>query len=261
MRHRLAYQASGAPAPDTRPAPPAMAAPWRALGLLALLATALALAFWAARGPNAAYLPEFAPDPLILPDGRALYAARFEVTVAEWNRCAEDGACVIALKPRPGQDPTTTPATGISWIDARDYVDWINARARFPLRLPTAGEWQAMAAPVLPPAPDPIFTDPQLSWARDYLTAPSYARALKPQGSFAANPQGVEDLGGPVWEWTSDCYEPGIDPARCPAFHAGGLHLSVISVFTRDPARGGCAVGAPPAHLGLRLVSDRAPPA
>jgi hypothetical protein len=35
--------------------------------------------------------------------------------------------------------------------------------------------------------------------------------------------------------------------------------MSVISLFSRDPAQGGCAVGAPTAHLGLRLVTDRAP--
>jgi hypothetical protein len=37
----------------------------------------------------------------------------------------------------------------------------------------------------------------------------------------------------------------------------GGEHVAAMSYLIRNPARGGCAVGTPPAHLGLRLVSDR----
>jgi hypothetical protein len=35
--------------------------------------------------------------------------------------------------------------------------------------------------------------------------------------------------------------------------------MAVIPFLVRDPARGGCAVGAPPAHLGFRLVTDKKP--
>jgi hypothetical protein len=49
-----------------------------------------------------------------------------------------------------------------------------------------------------------------------------------------------------------------MSPDRCPAFYVGGEHIAVMSYLVRDPARGGCAVGTPPAHLGMRLVSDHA---
>ncbi|MEO0864526.1 MAG: SUMF1/EgtB/PvdO family nonheme iron enzyme [Pseudomonadota bacterium] len=116
-----------------------------------------------------------------------------------------------------------------------------------------------MAEPVLPDEPDPIFTDPSLTWASAYLIEGNAPRALKPQGSFSTSPQGVADLDGSVWEWTQDCYAGSAgtaDPTRCPAFFVGGEHIAAMSYLVRDPARGGCAVGTPPAHLGMRLVSD-----
>ena len=226
-----------------------------ALGLA--LAATVAAGAWALRGPDAALLPAFAETPVTLPDGRVLYVATFEVSVAEWQRCADAGACIAPAPLRPGLDAQTTPMTGINWTDAQAYVVWVHRAARFPLRLPTYAEWQVMADPVLPAPSDPLFTDPSLAWAAAYLTTPGYARALRPRGSFSTSAEGIADLDGPVWEWTSDCYDPETAPGNCPAFFAAGLHKSVISVLTRDPARGGCAVGAPPAHLGLRLVSDR----
>ena len=46
----------------------------------------------------------------------------------------------------------------------------------------------------------------------------------------------------------------GRGAARCPAYRVEGLHQSVLSVFVRDPASGGCAAGAPPANVSFRLV-------
>ncbi|MBW4710485.1 formylglycine-generating enzyme family protein [Roseobacter sp. YSTF-M11] len=213
------------------------------------------------RGPDPAFLPEMAAKPVMMPDGRALYAQRHEVTITEWNRCAMDGACDLTLRARPDQDPGKTPATGLSYVDVQQYVRWISKKTRNDFRLPTASEWDAMAASVLPEASDPLFTDPSLTWASSYLIEGLTPRALKPQGSFSTSPEGIADLNGSVWEWTMECYNGtsgGAATDRCPAFFVGGEHLAAMSFLVRDPARGGCAVGMPPAHLGMRLVSDKA---
>ena len=220
------------------------------------LGTALLL-----RGPGPAVrpLPEMAQRPVVLPEGRALHVQRNEVTVAEWNACHSDGGCTMELRVRAGFDPAVTPATGLSYLDVTEYLNWINAATDHDFRLPTASEWKFMAQSVLPEEPAPIFTDPSLTWASAYLTEGLAPRALKPQGSFSTSPEGISDLDGSVWEWTQECYagaEDGVDPARCPAFFVGGEHVAAMSYLVRDPARGGCAVGAPPAHLGMRLVSD-----
>ncbi|MFX0545357.1 formylglycine-generating enzyme family protein [Roseovarius sp. S1116L3] len=233
--------------------------------LLAVGVVAAVIAFGAAqilRGPtpSLAPLPEMAAAPVTLPDGAPLYVQRYEVTLAEWGRCHADGACTLALRGRADLDPATTPATGLSYMDAAEYLRWINHATGHDFRLPTASEWEHMARPVLPHSVDPIFTDPSLQWASSYLTEGLAPRALRPQGSFASSPEGIADLDGSVWEWTQECYagaDAGIDPERCPAYFVGGEHVSAMSFLIRDPARGGCAVGAPPAHLGMRLVSDK----
>lgn len=206
-------------------------------------------------------MPNMADEPIALPDGKVLHVQRYEVTVAEWNRCHTDGGCMLELRTRPGLDPNSTPATGLNYLDVNEYLRWFNAATGHDFRLPTIAEWEHMADTVLPEEPDPIFTDPSLTWASSYLTQDLAPRGLKSQGSFSMSPEGIADLDGSVWEWTQECYagsNEGIDPDRCPAFFVGGEHVAAVPFLVRDPARGGCAVGAPPAHLGMRLVSDEA---
>ena len=198
--------------------------------------------------------------PVTRANDRPLHVQKHEVTVADWNRCHDRGGCTLRLRTRPGQDPGVTPATGISHADAMEYLGWINDATGKDFRLPTAAEWREIARPVLHEEADPIFTDPALAWASTYITEGQAPRRLKPQGSFSTSPAGIADLDGSVWEWTQDCYAGavrGVNPARCPAYFMGGEHVAAMSYLIRDPARGGCAVGTPPAHLGLRLVSDR----
>lgn len=226
------------------------------VGVVAALITGVALM---PRGPDISLLPDMADRPVVLPDGAVMHVQRHEVTLAEWARCVDAKACSLDLRIRPGQDATATPATGLSYVDVQEYIAWINAMTDHRFRLPTAAEWDHMAATVLPHASDPIFTDPSLTWASSYLTQGIAPRALKPSGSFSTTPEGIADLDGSVWEWTQDCYAGSagsVDPARCPAFFVGGEHVAAIPYLVRDPARGGCAVGSPPAHLGLRLVTD-----
>lgn len=224
--------------------------------MLAVVAAGIALS---QRGPDLAILPVMATQAVTMPDGAAIHVQRHEVTIAEWNTCHRNGGCSLELRARPDQDPATTPATGLSYVDVQEYVAWINDVTGHAFRLPTAEEWDHMAASVLPDKPDPLFTDPSLTWASTYLTEGLAPRVLKPQGSFSTSPEGIADLDGSVWEWTQECYAgvaDGIDPARCPAFFVGGEHVAAMSYLVRDPARGGCAVGTPPAHLGMRLVTD-----
>jgi formylglycine-generating enzyme required for sulfatase activity len=213
------------------------------------------------RGPDLSLVPQMAEQPVILSDGTMLYVQKFEVTVAEWNLCYASGDCALELRTSGNQDPAEMPATGLSHDDVTQYLGWINAATGQDFRLPTVAEWTFMAASVLPKVPDPIFTDPELSWASAYLIEPQTKRSLRPQGSFATTAQGIVDLNGSVWEWTQDCYAgaSGSPPAegRCPAFFVGGEHMAAVPFLVRDPARGGCAVGTPPAHLGMRLVSER----
>ena len=227
------------------------------IGLAVLAAVTAVGAAWMTRGPDLAYVPEFATEPFVAPDGSAIYVQKYEVTIAEWNRCHADGVCSALIIPQPGMIPETTPATGLSYLDVSQYLTWVNSRSRHTFRLPTLTEWEAMAAEVLPEEADPIFTDPELTWASAYLVEGRTSRALRPQGSWKVSSIGIADLDGSVWEWTQDCYSGDAGSgAHCPAYFVGGEHVAAMSYLVRDPAFGGCAVGTPPAHLGMRLVSD-----
>lgn len=203
------------------------------------------------------FIPEMVASNVIAANGHPLRVQKFEITVAEWNLCFADGACELRLKSRIEGKEAIYPATGVGWLDVQKYVIWANKNSNDTFRLPTTLEWQELAEEVLPKRRESIFTEPELAWAKDYGTAPKTTRALKPIGSFKTTSTGISDLNGSVWEWTNDCYKLNYSAEECPAFKTAGEHISVIPIYTRDPARGGCAVGTPPAHLGFRLVSDQ----
>jgi formylglycine-generating enzyme required for sulfatase activity len=199
-------------------------------------------------------------QPVTLQDGRILRVQTHEVTVSEWQACHDARVCDLDFSRM--QKDIDYPATGLSYPDAMQFVAWINGEGDTTWRLPSAAEWAEISQEVMPEKADPIFTDPSLTWASTYLTEANRSGcALRPSGAFSTTSSGIADLDGNVWEWTQDCYagsagQAPIDSDRCPAFIMGGEHEAVMSYLVRDPARGGCAVGAPPAHLGMRLVSD-----
>ena len=135
-------------------------------------------------------------------------------------------------------------------------IRWINARDGKAYRLPTADEWSAISNGLSRRKTKKLFDDPRLAWAADYGAMETVSAKVQPSGSFGSNANGVADLAGNVWEWTSTCATPGADDRDCPAYIAAGLHEAAVSVFIRDPAYGGCALGVPPANIGFRLVED-----
>jgi formylglycine-generating enzyme required for sulfatase activity len=201
--------------------------------------------------------------PITLKDrgGHTLLVSRYEVTVASWRQCYQEGGCPHMPESPLGSD--SVPVTGVNYIDVGKYLEWANTRSKRVLRLPTIEEWRAINQTAVKKAPQLRFTDPRLAWAASYGQEKSPAGPPRPSGSFSTTPSGIADLDGNVWEWTSSCFRPGFESStenRCPAFVAAGEHEAIMSLFVRDPASGGCALGTPPTHLGFRMVSDLAIP-
>jgi formylglycine-generating enzyme required for sulfatase activity len=197
--------------------------------------------------------------PITLKDrgGHTLLVSRYEVTVASWRQCYQEGGCHHMPETLVGSDDV--PVTGVNYIDVGKYLEWANARSTRVLRLPTIAEWNAINQTPVSKKRVPRFTDPRLAWAANYGQEKSPTGPPRPSGFFSTTSSGIADLDGNVWEWTSSCFRPGFESAtenRCPAFVAAGEHEAVVSLFVRDPASGGCALGTPPTHLGFRLVSD-----
>jgi formylglycine-generating enzyme required for sulfatase activity len=219
--------------------------------LLALPILLLPL-LWMGGGSDTSFRDGMLP---VAMNGHTLLISKYEVSVGSWRHCMEDGAC--ADLPEAHSASTSLPMTGVSWLDVQDYLAWTNGRAGGGLRLPTLDEWRIIDRALAQEPQQPLFTDPRLSWAADYSLRKPAVGPVRAQGSFSTTPEGIADLDGNVWEWTSTCYQSGREVASCPAFIAAGEHEAVVSVFVRDAASGGCATGTPPAHLGFRLMAER----
>ena len=103
------------------------------------------------------------------------------------------------------------PVVCVSWYDARAYVDWLNAKFREedkndgsgPYRLPTEAEWEYAARG---------GTTGRFWWGdSDAAVDQAWYKVnangtTHPVGRFAANPFGLYDITGNVWQWTEDCY-------------------------------------------------------
>jgi formylglycine-generating enzyme required for sulfatase activity len=199
---------------------------------------------------------------------RGLTIMKHEVTRADYDRCVAEGACK-ALEPQPGE-PASTPAVGMSFIDAEAYAAWLSLRTGQKFRLPTDPEW-ALAA-------GDGFRDDAVDWtvagenpASGWIAAYEREAARveidpepRPLGAFGLNANGLADIGGNVFEWTTTCFtRHRIAPdggetliENCGVRTVEGEHRAYISDFIRDPRGGACSAGKPPANLGMRLVRD-----
>ena len=222
-------------------------------------------------GAAAAVAPELVPVALEgTVDGsgaaRTIHVAKFEVTIADWDRCAADGGCSFTPRRRPGQSDDH-PVTGVSWLDVQQYVRWLSATTGREFRLPMEREWDFLARDVVVQEVKKLWDDPRLAWAANYANfAKREKRATEPAGHFGANRQGVHDLDGNVWEWTDSCWRDdaveGGDrtPKNCGGVRIlAGKHKTWQSEFIRHVPVGGCSVGYPPANLGFRVVLDDEP--
>jgi formylglycine-generating enzyme required for sulfatase activity len=178
-----------------------------------------------------------------------------EVTIEQWERCAEAGGCGFRPKAGPGAVDDSYPVTGVGMLDVEEFIAWARTETGEDLRLPSLEEWYAFSG-VAPYRPTKIFTDPRLAWAATYGSEGKMDPTLKPGGGFGVTDDGIADVKGNVWEWTSTCVVANSD-LHCPAYFAAGEHEAKVPLFVRDPSAGGCATGTPPAHLGFRLVVDR----
>ncbi len=123
------------------------------------------------------------------------------------------------------------PVVSVSWDDAQAFCKWLTERetketliSGYRYRLPTDQEWSAAAqlsgeAGATPAERNRKITGvypwgnawPPPAGAGNYDNRISYDRFenTSPVATFLANPNGIYDLGGNVWEWCDDAFENG----------------------------------------------------
>jgi iron(II)-dependent oxidoreductase len=122
---------------------------------------------------------------------------RTEVTVGDYERFVK---ATNAPSPWPaGQAPEPQlPVSRVPWGDAANYCAWKYTQGG---RLPSEIEWEAAARGMRGRA-YPASDAPEPASAN---TASAHRSGPAPVGSFprSATPEGVQDMSGNVWEWTS----------------------------------------------------------
>ena len=119
---------------------------------------------------------------------------------------------------RGAQDWLKMPVTGITWDDARVYIEWLARTGRVPgARFCTEVEWERAARGADGrrfPTGDDIRPD-EANYDATYRHDPA-AMGADVVGSYPASssPFGVEDATGNVWEWTLPAGEPPLKVAR-----------------------------------------------
>jgi formylglycine-generating enzyme required for sulfatase activity len=156
---------------------------------------------------------------------RPFALGRTAVTFAMW-----DAAMAAGFVPPSGKPPEDAgwgrddrPVINVSWHDAQAYCRWLNQRLGLrsgPYRLPSEAEWEyaCRAGTTTPFSFGKTISTEQANYnlgntylrlKRGELLGLTVYRGLTvPVGSLPANPWGLHEMHGNVWEWVEDAEGP-----------------------------------------------------
>ena len=147
---------------------------------------------------------------------------RYEVTFDEWDNCVDHGGCKQRLEDI-GWGRGRRPAINVSWNDAQEYVQWLSSKTGKQYRLPTEAEWEYAARAGTTDSysfSGKISVD-KANYDGNYFFDDSPRGEFREKttivGSFPANPWGLYDVHGNVWEWVQDCLHKNYEGAPSTA--------------------------------------------
>ncbi len=159
---------------------------------------------------------------------KPFYLQVTEVTLGQW-RAIMGTPWLGRRRGRPD-----LPVTRVSWFDARDFIEKLNALGMGRYRLPTEAEWEYACRAGTTTAywwGDKITCD-RAMYANNHLKAWDCQDYYQKRGieldrpapvkTFPPNPWGLYDMPGNVWEWCYDWYGPYprrevVDPTGPPS--------------------------------------------
>jgi len=154
---------------------------------------------------------------------------RYEVTFKEWLTCVDERGCLH--KPDDHNwGRTGRPVINVTWDQAQTYIRWLNKKTGNTYRLPSESEWEYVHR---------AGTTTRFWWGNDVGVNKANCKDCKskwsalssaPVGSFDANPFGVYDTTGNVFEWVEDCWNANHEgaPKNIQARKTGDCSYRVI---------------------------------
>jgi formylglycine-generating enzyme required for sulfatase activity len=190
---------------------------------------------------------------------------RYEVTFAEYDKFAEATA---RTKPSDnGWGRGNRPVINVSWNNATAYAKWLTEQTGHHYRLPTEAEWEysARAGTTTKYWWGNTASHEYANYGKDkccsgLATGKDRWKYTSPVGSFAANPFGLFDTAGNVWEWTCSEYTDKYTGKEqhcaksASRFAARGASWGNEAGRARSASRGGDAPTNRFGNLGVRLV-------
>ena len=168
-----------------------------------------------------------------------------EVTVGQYVACVRAGGCRRLESNGVGQDH---PVAEVSWDEAAAFCAWAGSR------LPTEEEWEWAARGGPAGTSYPWGNEApgrQLCWnGEGNDLGKGNRKGTCPVGSYPSgnSPQGVKDLAGNVWEWTSSTYDTSMRVFR------GGSWFNDASPNVAAAFRNWFTPGYRNAFLGFRCA-------
>lgn len=199
----------------------------------------------------------------------------YEVTAREYALCIQMGEC--AARPSYDQWGPDGPVVNVTWDDARIFAAWLASQSRLPYRLLTESEWEYAARAGTLGRFSNSRDEESLCAIANHADATSREpernatcsevpphQGAAPVGQFAANPWGLFDMHGNVWEWVQDCYGPIEDSprdgraaeapgAQCAAYVDRGGAFNSTPQGVRSADRGYSARDTAFSNIGFRV--------
>ncbi len=131
--------------------------------------------------------------------GQPFYLGKYGVTQDQWKQ-------VMGSENNPSEfKGDKLPVTNVSWQDTQEFIQKLNANGEGDTyRLLTEAEWEYAARAGTTTAysfgDDPGLLD-KYGWYEG-----NSGRQTHPVGQLEANPWGLHDMHGNVWEWVQDWY-------------------------------------------------------
>ena len=196
---------------------------------------------------------------------RRLAIGRYETIFDEWDACHAAGGCAKNAYDRDwGRG--RRPVINITYADIQQYLGWISKRTGQTYRLPSEAEWEYAAR---------AGTTTKYWWGDKFFKGRVNCQRCgtkwsgkksAPIGTFAANPWGLYETAGNIFEYVSDCWHktheatptdgsPYVD-AKCASRILKGGAWYYKSRLARPAARARNDVRISGYFIGFRVIRE-----